>query len=156
MLALPSKRGWKPQQREAYCRNTIQEIFLKTDPSQRLTISDLKKKAHWIEDETGFNRHTLTRHVDYLLAVAEIVREFDHDRAKYRRVGKVLEERTVEASQSLYRIALIELDGQYSLRIQTCDALNQITGGIVIPIDDLATLKANASLERFPGSANVK
>ena len=100
-----------PDQSEKFCLNTVRDLFERAGPSKSFIISELIELAKW-PDGSNFDRHTVTRHVDILVAIGEVKRERDHNQIKFRKNGMVLKQDWVdENSPSTIRITLNELDG---------------------------------------------
>jgi hypothetical protein len=139
------KEGWTPKQRENYCLNTVRDIFEKSAPEDRFTITDLVNLAHWDHDGPSLDVHTITKHVDFLVSIAEVKKDRDHNLYKYRRNGKVMDERVLatKAPNISLRMSLVLLEGRRFLRIQQLetDSLEtRIVGGMQLDFEDLASL----------------
>lgn len=146
---LPMHHHLKPEQSERYCLNTIRELFEKEGPSKSFIISELMQQAKW-SSGSNFDRHTIIKHVDFLVAIGEVKKEQDHNQIKYRKNGVVLQEFWIDTnSPKSIRISLNELDGRKFVRVQRYETnesnYTQAVSGIELNSSDIENVVANLS-----------
>lgn len=123
----------KPDQREIYIRNVINDI-LKTSPNG-VTISD-------ISEMTSFNRLTIGKHLEHLASIREAYKKEDRRGATYFKNGRLVHptgQKEIRIGSKAYAFIRIQNNEGEFFYIQEKEedmykAL-KVKGGILIPMD---------------------
>lgn len=123
----------KPDHREIYIRNVINEI-LKISPNG-ITISD-------INDITGFNRLTIGKHLEHLASIREAYKKENRRGATYFKNGRLVHptgQKDIEVGSKTFSFIRIKNnEGEYIYIQEKEEDIYKnlkVKGGILIPLD---------------------
>lgn len=137
MLSPSEIQVLSPQERDFYIRNVVLEI-LKTNDRQGITVTQ-------VVSATNFNRMTVGKHLDVLVAIGEAYRIQRGNLFIYYKNGKIVHEtdfQSIVLNDKSYAFYKLENNDGKFMYIQEKELdecrVSQIKGGIMINMKDMA------------------